>query len=229
MKAYLVGISLLYSALLMANSYKEERMNMVDRYIKGQGIYNERVLEAMERIPRHEFIPKQYWEYAYDNTPLPIGLGQTISQPFIVAYMTEALEIKESDRVLEIGTGSGYQAAILGVLAKEVYSIELLSDLAQRANEKLQSIGIRNISIRIGNGYNGWSEKAPFNKIIVTAAPKEIPIKLIEQLANGGIMILPVGEIEQELFLIIKNRDGTITKKELLPVRFVPMIEPLIQ
>ncbi|MDD0851823.1 protein-L-isoaspartate(D-aspartate) O-methyltransferase [Halobacteriovorax sp. GB3] len=213
----------------MANSYKEERMNMVDRYIKAQGINNERVLEAMERIPRHEFIPKQYREYAYDNTPLPIGLGQTISQPYIVAYMTEALEIKESDRVLEIGTGSGYQAAILGVLAKEVYSVELLSDLAQRANDKLQSIGIRNISIRIGNGYNGWSEKAPFNKIIVTAAPKEIPIKLIEQLAKGGMMILPVGEIEQVLFLIIKNRDGTISKKELLPVRFVPMIEPLIQ
>jgi protein-L-isoaspartate(D-aspartate) O-methyltransferase len=199
------------------------REQMVELQIKDRGVKHPGVLDAMRRVPRHLFVPDAIAERAYDDTPLPIGLAQTISQPYIVAYMTEALEPKATDRVLEIGTGSGYQAAILAELVKEVYTIELVPALADRAKAVLTNLKYANIRTRTGDGYRGWPEAAPFDKIIVTAAPDEIPPVLIDQLAVNGIMVVPVGRGDQ-MMTILRKTPGGVVRRETIPVRFVPMI-----
>lgn len=204
---------------------QEERQEMVDVQLKEKGITNPDVLEAMRRVPRHRFVPQGHSEDAYGDFPLPIGLGQTISQPFIVAYMTQVLELQPSDRVLEIGTGSGYQAAILAELCQQVFTIEIVEPLGRQARETLQGLGYDNVSVRIGDGYQGWAEKAPFDAIILTAAPTHVPSPLLEQLKVGGRLILPVGDSAQRLMLYRRTKDG-YSKTDLLPVAFVPMTGP---
>jgi protein-L-isoaspartate(D-aspartate) O-methyltransferase len=187
----------------------------------GKGELDERVMQAMAKIPRHEFVPVELQPYAYINLPLPIGFDKTISQPFIVALMTDLLEVGADETVLEIGTGLGYQAAILAGLARKVYSIEVIEELAQDAQRRLSRQGYTNIEVRIANGYHGWSEHAPFDKVIVTAAPDLIPAPLINQLKAGGKMVLPAGLPDaQQLLLVDKDRNGRITTKEILQVRF---------
>jgi protein-L-isoaspartate(D-aspartate) O-methyltransferase len=202
--------------------WEAARRRMVDEQLAGRDIRSPRVLDAMRRVPRHLFVPAAGRAFAYDDRPLPIGHDQTISQPYIVAYMTEALELEATDRVLEIGTGSGYQAAILGVLAKEVYTIEIVGPLAERARQTLKTLGHTNVHVRAGNGYLGWPEQAPFDRIMVTAAPDEVPPALVEQLKLGGLMAIPVGTGVQELRILRRTRDGMETLRTL-PVRFVPM------
>jgi protein-L-isoaspartate(D-aspartate) O-methyltransferase len=203
--------------------FSGRRRQMVERQIRDRGVRDARVLDAMRKVPRHEFVPESQREMAYEDTPLPIGHGQTISQPFIVGFMTEALDVQASARVLEIGTGSGYQAAILGELARQVYSIEIVPDLAGQARRTLAAQGYQNVEVRTGDGYKGWPEQAPFDRIMVTAAPPEVPQALVDQLAVGGRMVLPVGSVEQELRILTKTEKGVITERSL-PVRFVPMI-----
>ncbi len=198
------------------------RKAMVREQIAARGITDERVLAAMEKVPRHRFLPKHLWEEAYDDGPLPIGYGQTISQPYIVAYMTEQLALTGEEKVLEIGTGSGYQTAILAELAKEVFSIEIVPELGHRAARILKELGYTNVHVRIGDGYRGWPEEAPFDAILIAAAPDHIPQPLIDQLKEGGRMILPVGDYYQDLVLIRKTAEG-IVKESKIPVRFVPM------
>ena len=200
----------------------EKREKMVKYQIEKRGVKDEKVLEAMRKVPRHRFVPEDLVHKAYDDHPLPIGHGQTISQPFIVAYMTEALKLKGGETVLETGTGSGYQAAVLAEIAGEVYSIEILESLAEKAREVLDALGYENVHTKVGDGYQGWPEHTPFDGIIVTAAPDHIPQPLVEQLKFGGRMIIPVGEDYQELILITKTEKG-IKKGRLIPVRFVPM------
>ena len=192
----------------------------------GRGITNNRVIQVMGRVPRHEFLPENLRLQAYSDSPLPIGYDQTISQPFIVAFMTEQLQPKTTDRILEIGTGSGYQAAVLAELAREVYSVELIQALAQRAAADLARLGYTNVHVRAGDGYQGWPEAAPFDSIVITCAPEKVPPALVEQLAEGGRMVVPTGpEGEQQLVLLVKSR-GKLEKAGLLPVRFVPMVRP---
>ena len=205
--------------------YLKARKKMVEEQLASwsRGIKDKRVLDAMEKVPRHEFVPDDLKDQAYEDCPLPIGYGQTISQPYIVAFMTEQLNPKPDDRVLEIGTGSGYQAAVLSLLVKEVYSIEIIEPLAKRAEETCKRLGYTNVFIKAGDGYRGWPEKAPFDSIIVTCAPEKIPEPLIEQLKEGGRMIIPVGPIwDQSLYLLVK-KGKEIQKQAVLPVRFVPM------
>ena len=199
-----------------------ERRRMVDEQLKARDIRDARVLDAMLKVPRHLFVPEPQRADAYTDSPLPIGLGQTISQPYIVAFMTQALNVEPGDRVLEIGTGSGYQAAVLSALAKTVYTIEIVAPLAERARETLKSLGYRNIQVRTGNGYLGWPEHAPFDRIMVTAAPDEVPVALVQQLKIGGVMAIPVGTVIQELRILRRTATGTETLRTL-PVRFVPM------
>ncbi len=200
---------------------------MVETQLRSRGIQDTRVLEAMARVPRHRFVPDDQQANAYTDQALPIGYGQTISQPYVVAFMTEALKVAPTDTVLEIGTGSAYQAAILGELAREVYTIELVPELAERAAATLKEMGYENVHVRAGDGYAGWPEHAPFSKIIVTAAPEEVPPRLVEQLAEGGIMVLPVGPQSgaQEIRILTKTERGLETERSL-PVRFVPMVKP---
>ncbi|CAN5642810.1 protein-L-isoaspartate(D-aspartate) O-methyltransferase [soil metagenome] len=204
------------------DEYKRERREMVEQQIRARGIEDESVLEAMMKVPRHKFVPENLAKQAYIDSPLPIGLNQTISQPFIVAYMTEAADISKKDKVLEIGTGSGYQAAILGELAKEVYTIEIIPELAERSAKVLQQLGYKNVFVKAGNGYLGIPEQAPFDAIVVTAAPDEIPQALVDQLAVGGKMVIPVGNTNQEMVVIKKTKKG-VTEKRTMQVRFVPM------
>ena len=191
----------------------------------GRGQLNTQTMRAMRRVPRQQFVSKSFRTHAYENSPLPIGGGQTISQPFIVALMTDLAAPQTSDKVLEVGTGSGYQAAVLSHLAAELYTIEIQPELAQASQHRLQEIGCRNIHYRIGNGYNGWPEQAPFDVIMVTGAVEAIPIALIEQLAPGGRMVLPVGKhrYTQDLMLLHKDRDGGVHTSSLLPVTFIPL------
>lgn len=191
----------------------------------GRAALSDRVMAAMARVPRHRFVPPEEERRAYLNRPLPIGSGQTISQPFIVALMTEFMEVKPEDRVLEIGTGSGYQAAVLAELAKTVYTIEIIDALAQAAATRFQTLGYRNIVTRTGDGYHGWPEQAPFDAIMVTAAGKDIPQPLIDQLKTGGRLVIPVGSQAgvQTLMVAEKKPDGTISKRNILGVRFVPL------
>ncbi|MEE9127842.1 MAG: protein-L-isoaspartate(D-aspartate) O-methyltransferase [Planctomycetota bacterium] len=202
--------------------HRRARQQMVDRQIQGRGIRHQGVLAAMRRIPRHRFVPESLSARAYNDGPLPIGHDQTISQPYVVAFMTEALELGGDEKVLEIGTGSGYQAAILGQVARQVFTIEIVDPLAKSAGKLLAEMGYENIHVRSGDGYRGWPEKAPFDAIMVTAAPDHVPKPLVDQLRVGGRMILPVGDYSQELMLIRKTKNGII-KRSVLPVRFVPM------
>jgi protein-L-isoaspartate(D-aspartate) O-methyltransferase len=196
---------------------------MVEADLRGRDITDVKVLEVMGRLPRHRFVPKDLQGVAYADAPLPIGHGQTISQPYIVALMTQAVRPGPKSRALDIGTGSGYQAAVLAELCKEVYSIEILKPLADSARERLAEMGYRNITVRTGDGYRGWPEKAPFDIIIVAAAPDHVPQPLVEQLARGGRLAIPVGSFFQELLVIEKQKDGTIRRESIAPVRFVPM------
>ena len=190
------------------DTLEAERLRMVEAQIAARGIEDPEVLEAMREVPRHRFVPAEQADRAYLDHPLPIGQGQTISQPYIVAYMTEEADIEPGDRVLEIGTGSGYAAAVLGEIAEEVYSIEIVPELAERARTTLDELGYENVHVRTGNGYLGWPEQAPFDAILVTAAPPEIPHTLVEQLAVGGKMVVPVGEVFQEMMIIEKTPRG---------------------
>ena len=186
-----------------------------------------RVMEAMDKVPRHGFVPIELQPYAYANSPLPIGFDKTISQPFIVALMTDLLDIQPNDIVLEIGTGLGYQAAIVAVLAQKVYSIEVIEELSEQAKQRLKRFGYVNIELRVGNGYYGWAEHAPFDKVIVTAAPDLIPPALIDQLKPGGKMVIPAGLAEaQQLILVEKDSKGKVMMKEILPVRFSQLEGP---
>ncbi len=200
------------------------RSRMVREQLERRGINNPRVLKTMRKVPRERFVLEEYQMQAYDDGALPIGYGQTISQPYIVAFMTEALELSGTERVLEIGTGSGYQAAVLAELVNEVFSIELIEPLSTRAAKVLEELGYKNIRLKVGNGYQGWDEFAPYDAIIVTAAPPDIPETLVNQLKPGGRMILPVGTGFQDLILVKKTPQG-IQKESLLPVRFVPMVD----
>jgi protein-L-isoaspartate(D-aspartate) O-methyltransferase len=202
--------------------FSEERAKMVASQIEARGVRAPRVLAALRALPRHEFVPPAQRIHAYEDRPLPIGAGQTISQPYIVAVMTELLELDGSEKVLEIGTGSGYQAAVLGMLAREVYSIEIVPELARRAEADLARLGHENVHVRAGDGYRGWPEQAPFDAIVVTAAPGHVPEPLVEQLAVGGRMVLPVGDASQDLVLVTRTGDG-VQQERLLGVRFVPM------
>ncbi len=204
----------------------KERLEMVSSQIKARGVRNPRVLEAMRQVERHRFIPADGQASAYRDGPVPIGQGQTISQPYIVACMTEMLEPQPSDRVLEIGTGSGYQTVVLAELVAEVYTIENVERLAKQAETILNQMDYGNIRLRLGDGHQGWPEAAPFDKIIVTAAPAKLPKVLLDQLKLGGRMIVPVGRWRQELVLIHHTPDGC-RRERLMPVRFVPMVKQL--
>lgn len=200
-----------------------ERQTMVDDQIQGRGIADPRVLAAMRSVPRERFVPANVTREAYADHPLPIGHGQTISQPYIVAYMSEALQVSKSSKVLEIGTGSGYQAAVLGELAGEVYSIEIVPQLADRARQTLDALGYKNIHVRTGDGYLGWPEQAPFDRIMVTAAPDHVPQPLVDQLATGGRLVIPVGRADQDLLLVSRTPQGVVQQRTI-PVRFVPLV-----
>jgi len=191
----------------------------------GKKVLDDKVMQVMSKVPRHEFIPVSQWRFAYDNRPLPIGAGQTISQPYIVALMTDLAQVGKESIVLEVGTGSGYQAAVLAELANHVYTIEIIEELGLRAKYTLQRLGYRNVDVRIGNGYKGWPEHAPFDAILVTAAPEKIPTPLIDQLKPGGRMVIPVGERygTQLLKVIEKDASGVLIEHDVLPVGFVPM------
>ena len=204
------------------DQYTLKRDKMVTDQIISRNVKNNLVLSAMRKVPRHEFVREQDKKYAYEDTPLEIGEDQTISQPYIVALMTELLELKGEEKVLEIGTGSGYQAAILAEIAKEVYTIEIIEPLADNAQKTLKRLGYNNIAVKWGDGYQGWKEHAPFDEIIVTAAPDHIPQPLIDQLKVGGRLVIPVGSMFQKLELITKTDKGII-EKSIIPVRFVPM------
>jgi protein-L-isoaspartate(D-aspartate) O-methyltransferase len=207
--------------------FEGARENMVQSQIVARGVTDSATLRAMRTVLRHEFVPPQWMGGAYADSPLPIGYGQTISQPYIVALMTELIKPHKSQRVLEIGTGSGYQAAVLAEIVDSVYTIELIPELAASSAERLKRLGYRNIVVREGDGYQGWEEHAPFEAILVTAASEEIPRPLIEQLSEGGVMVIPVGPVEavQALTLVRKQKNGIITRT-ILPVRFVPLIHP---
>jgi protein-L-isoaspartate(D-aspartate) O-methyltransferase len=198
------------------------RKKMVKTQLERRGIGSQRVLTAIEEVPRHLFVPPDLSERAYDDGALPIGEGQTISQPYIVAIMTELLNLKQRDRVLEVGTGSGYQAAVLALLVDSVFTVEILEPLVNRAARTLRDLGYGNVNVRLGDGYRGWPEKAPFDAIMVTAAPDHVPQLLVNQLRDGGRMVIPVGRHEQELVLLVKE-GAEVRQDRIIPVRFVPM------
>lgn len=202
-----------------------QRERMVAEQLAGAGrdISNTRVLEAMRKVPRHEFVPEEQRGYAYEDGPLPIGHGQTISQPYIVAFMSEALDPQPGQRVLEVGTGSGYQAAVLAAMGVEVYSVEIVQPLGEQAAEVLKRLGYERVHVRVGDGYLGWPEAAPFDAIIVTCAPDHVPAPLVEQLREGGRMIIPVGGRGVQELQLLEKTDGGLRRSGVLPVRFVPM------
>ncbi len=205
------------------DSEDERRARMVETQIVARGVRDARVLAAMRQVPRHLFVEAKDRAQAYEDHPLPIAGNQTISQPYIVALMTELADLTPNERVLEIGTGSGYQSAVLSRLAGEVYSVEIVPELARASDERLRQLGYKNVTVREGDGYRGWAEHAPFDAILVTAAPDRIPQPLLDQLAPGGRMVIPVGSFFQELKVLSKDKNGKITEKDILPVRFVPM------
>lgn len=211
------------SPMMDIKKLTQRRERMVREQLLARDIHDARVLAAMKKVPRHEFVPEELVESAYEDGALPLKLGQTISQPYIVAYMTQALNLQGTERVLEIGTGSGYQAAILAELVQDVYTIEILPQLHTYAETILFRLGYRNIHLRVGDGYMGWPEQAPFDRIIVTAAPVDPPQPLLDQLKEGGRLIIPLGSITQELVVFEKTRNG-ISRHSAIPVRFVPMI-----
>ena len=204
------------------NAFQTQRYQMVRQQIWARGVVNKAVLKAMYHTPRHRFVDASQAENAYTDHPLSIGFGQTISQPYIVAYMTEAAQIAPTDKVLEIGTGCGYEAAVLSQLAKVVYTVEIIPKLADNARQTLSTLGYTNVHVKTGNGYEGWTKHAPYNAILVTAAPPKIPPALIEQLAINGTLVIPVGNWIQDMMVITKTANGLL-KQMTLPVRFVPM------
>ena len=225
--AFALSALLWFGSTLLASPNAQDfavaRQHMVEDQIKGRGVTDSRVTEVMSSVPRHEFVPENYRTHAYEDHPLPIGYGQTISQPYIVAFMTEQLRSQPTDRVLEIGTGSGYQAAVLSKLVAEVYTIEIVKPLAQRAETDLRRLNYSNVKVKAGDGYKGWPEHAPFDAIIVTAAPDHVPQPLIDQLKEGGRMIIPVGGREMQQLYLLEKRVGKLTQRAVLPVNFVPL------
>ncbi len=205
-----------------ADRHAPVRERMVREQIERRGVRDPAVLDAMTTVPRHLFVPEAYRARAHEDGPLPIGQGQTISQPYIVAFMTAAIRPRPEDRVLEVGTGSGYQAAVLASIVAEVYSIEIIPELGESARRLLADLGYDNVTVRIGDGHAGWPDRAPFDAIVVTAAPGDVPPKLLEQLRVGGRLVIPVGDAEQHLIRVTRTRDG-YQRETLLPVRFVPM------
>ncbi len=208
---------------LSAQNYVKLRENMVESQIKRRGISDENVLAAMNKVERHLFVPKEYLKKAYEDSPLPIGEGQTISQPYIVAFMTEILKLDKTKKVLEIGTGSAYQAAVLSEVAGKVFTIELIESLGKKAKTLLKNLDYNNVEVKIGDGYLGWKKHAPFDAIIVTCSPTHIPEKLKEQLAEGGLMIIPVGQRFSQELILLKKKNGKIKQTDVIAVRFVPM------
>jgi protein-L-isoaspartate(D-aspartate) O-methyltransferase len=207
-------------------SFEQQRLDMVDKQIKARGVKDSRVLAAMLQVPRHQFVPGAVRAQSYADYPLPIGEGQTISQPYVVALMTELLKLDEHQKVLEIGTGSGYQAAVLSLLAGQVYSIEIVESLATQADKLLRQLGYR-VNVRAGNGYEGWPEEAPFDRIVLTAAPPQMPQILVDQLKAGGRLVAPVGSPggDQELVVLDKDKEGQVRSMSVIGVRFVPMVD----
>jgi protein-L-isoaspartate(D-aspartate) O-methyltransferase len=226
MRLAILAAVLAAAAWPQGDPYEASRRNMVERQIARRGIKDPQVLAAMRATPRHLFVPPELRAQAYGDHPLPIGHGQTISQPYIVAAMTELLDIRPESKVLEIGAGSGYQTAVAARLAAHVYSIEIVPELARSAAALLAKLGVKNVTVREGDGYRGWPEQAPFDRIIVTAAPPEVPKALIEQLRPGGKMVVPVGKspLDQELLVVEKLADGRTVERSVFPVRFVPMV-----
>ena len=222
--AIAAGLLLTASPLLFSqDAYQKKREEMVQYQIAGRGITDKATLNAMRIVPRHLFVPENLRSRAYDDGPLPIGYGQTISQPYIVGYMTEAIRPKPDFRVLEIGTGSGYQAAVLAKIVDKAYTIEIVEELAGQATKRLQKLGYDNVQVRFGDGYHGWKEHAPYDAIVVTAAAEFIPPPLVEQLKPGGIMIIPIGSpFMVQTLMLVEKKGGQIKTKSLFPVRFVP-------
>ena len=206
------------------NNWRMLANEMVEYQIEDRGVKDKNVIQVMKNTPRHLFVPQEFIYESYNDHPLPIGEDQTISQPYIVALMTELLQLEHSDNVLEIGTGSGYQLAVLSQLIDFCYSIEIKESLATNARKKLNSLGYNNVKIKFGDGYQGWKEYAPFDKIIITAAPTEIPPELIKQLKEGGLMVLPVGESHNQELIVVRKKGQKLIKEYIIPVRFVPMI-----
>ena len=227
----LLGLGIVFLALSLSalsqseDIFKTLREKMVKEQIEARGIKDKKVLEAMRKVPRHEFVEDYLKPHAYKDTPLPIGLGQTISQPYIVALMTELLQLERGDKVLEVGTDSGYQAAILAEITDEVYTIEIFEELGEKARERLKRLGYKNINVKIADGYYGWEEHAPFDAIIVTCAAEHVPPPLLRQLKEGGKMCIPVGgPFQVQTLMLIEKKNGKIISKSILPVRFVPML-----
>jgi protein-L-isoaspartate(D-aspartate) O-methyltransferase len=230
-RAALIRAALLVSAMMLPVSmelaaqdpYRERRLAMVEQQIRGRDVEDARVLDAMRAVPRHRFVPANLAADAYEDRPLPIGNGQTISQPYIVAYMTELLAVAPHHRVLEIGTGSGYQAAVLAKLAKEVYTIEIVPELAREAARTLADLGYANVTVKEGDGYAGWPEHAPFDRIMVTAAPERIPQPLVDQLAANGRLVVPIGQQhETQWMTVVEKTAAGIVQRRTIPVAFVP-------
>jgi protein-L-isoaspartate(D-aspartate) O-methyltransferase len=221
-----VAIALLLAGAwcVFAENFEKEREDLVRRHIIGEGIKDPETIRSMRTVPREEFVPKDMRRMAYANRPLPIGYGQTISQPYIVALMTELLEVDADDRALEIGTGSGYQAAVLSLIVREVYTVEIIASLGSSAANRFERLGYENVHVKIGDGYFGWKEHAPFDAIIVTAAADHIPPPLLKQLKPGGRMCIPVGQpyFPQVLKLVLKDSEGDVTVRDIIPVIFVP-------
>jgi protein-L-isoaspartate(D-aspartate) O-methyltransferase len=205
------------------SEFAVQRQRMVERQLVTRGINDQRVLAAMAKVPREEFVPPDSRAASYEDGPLPIGYAQTISQPYMVAFMTEQLRLKPSDRVLEVGTGSGYQAAILAELVSEIFSIEIVEPLAKNAEATLQRLGYKNVHLKIGDGYKGWPETAPFDAIIVTCAPDKVPQPLVDQLKDDGRMVIPVGDRFAQQLYLLEKKNGQLKQSATLPVRFVPM------
>jgi len=226
-----VRAALSFSAMIMAtvldatdqDAFRERRLAMVEQQIRARDVVDPRVLDAMRAVPRERFVAPDFAAHAYEDRPLPIGYGQTISQPYIVGYMTDLLDVSSYHRVLEIGTGSGYQAAILGRLARDVYTIEIVGELAREAAQLLKDLGFSNVYVRDGDGYAGWPEQAPFDRIIVTAAAPQIPQPLVDQLAPGGRLLIPVGEVHDTQWITIVDKTAAgIVQRKTIPVAFVP-------
>lgn len=220
-----IALSIFGALIAQTQDFTAAREYMVRTHMEARGIKDQRVLKAMRATPRHLFVPPQARSRAYEDTPLSIGYGQTISQPYIVASMTDLLDLKPEHRVLEIGTGSGYQTAVLAQLVVEVWSIEIVEPLAKQAAALLHEMGYGNVTVRHGDGYLGWPDKAPFDRIILTASPPEIPQALIDQLKPGGRMVSPEGTAWQQLVIVDKDKQGRVSRRSVYPVMFVPMVK----
>lgn len=218
------SILLLFVLLLQSqDSFQEKRDRMVKQSIEARGISDKAVLRAMRTVERHQFVPQDQVAYAYEDNPLPIGSGQTISQPYMVAYMTEVIRPKPHMKVLEIGTGNGYQAAVLAEIVQQVYTVEIIPELGKSAAKRLKELGYENVEVKVGNGYHGWEEHAPFDAIVVTAAAEAVPPPLVAQLKDGGRMVIPVGpQNGTQTLLLLEKKKGRVTTQKLLPVLFVP-------